>query len=1360
MSNIIDLLKTINKDSNINDIIKKFNSENKINSQSNQGNIYEKLWDIIIKTGFSEFTNNNFIHYNGNINQPSTLEEISNLENYFKKTKIFSKNTGGSSDITIRKKNGTWIFISSKYPKTKENIKEQKNIKYFEIQDILAVIESNKNFYGNDYEIYLLVHDKSIVKGIFDRSQSTNKHINKSLKGMFDLNDLIKCFNVFLQYYDCKINNINKLFGNKLLPLIPRFHQRFTTIKILKLIEEGYKQFLYGWKCRAGKTYGIGYLLSQFYKQYKIINVLIITPAPTETISQFTEDLFHKYIDFTNINIYEIKKGSQLKNVMFSNKSNNIIICSKQLLDKYINDNKIINIIDLNLNFIIFDENHNGGTTKKSSDILTTYSKQNTVKIYLTATYNKSLYEWNISDNCQFYWDIEDEQFCKKRNTINLEKKHGSIVNKILNDSNLENELSSYDKMPDLELITTMMDSYRYQLIKNKIKDTKYGFSMETLFSLNKNQTNFNYPNEVQQILSYISGSNKEQDYPNGDKSIFNRIKTISNNKNSRTILNNNNFTSQLWFLPFGIGMNIDKVSSCLEKLMMNDTIISKYKILIINSKKEYKLKNLKKEIKLEEKLAKKNNKDGLIILAGNQCSLGITLPLVDCVFLLNNTMSSDRIFQMMYRCMSESSDGSKKCGFVVDLNLSRVLNTILDYNVHHKNMNIEDKIKYIIEYNLINIDSDYFESKDNKTDIINKILEIWKNDPINYFKNLLRKVEQTIIELDTNDQKILNQSFSSSNASNKINIDIKFDEDNSQEIENGKDKKINTEKNTKDEEEINEIKEKEISFTKDILPFIIPLSCILTINDSNKDFIEILDTISKNKELTDVFEDQSFIWWNKKDIIKIINNMIKKYVKKNSDTYNIVIQFKMSLKSLIDKPKELLEYIDSCLKPKDIEKKKYGEVFTPMNLVNEMLDKLDEYYKKENNKSIFCEKDFKWFDPANGMGNFPIAVYMKLMKGLKSIIKDEKERKKHILENMLYMSELNKKNVFICRQIFDINNEYKLNLYQGDSLKLDTNKEWKIKEFDVIMGNPPYNRGGIRSHTGKQLGDKGVKNETIWPLFISKYIKQIKKNGFLIFINPLSWLKKSHSIHNLLLENHIIWLKLWDNIKSLATINGKIPLSIYIMVNKSNVNKNKTRIISEIQSKKLETKSYEYLNKDISIPLAYHSIFNKILQYISKNKLELVYNTKTIKGEGKKYKLPDNYKIKDMLCIDTYTIKEGIMIKKSKETHPDMDKKKLIIANKSSFKGIFIDDGKLGLCGNHKFYILGNNLNKLQKIFNYKIINIVCHYTKYGQDFLDNEAFNYIPDVRKLKKDINEKDFYKLIELTEDEIKSISNSK
>ena len=49
---------------------------------------------------------------------------------------------------------------------------------------------------------------------------------------------------------------------------------------------------------------------------------------------------------------------------------------------------------------------------------------------------------------------------------------------------------------------------------------------------------------------------------------------------------------------------------------------------------------------------------------------------------------------------------------------------------------------------------------------------------------------------------------------------------------------------------------------------------------------------------------------------------------------------------------------------------------------------------------------------------------------------------------------------------------------YEGDTLELNIVDVWGIKpnRFDVILGNPPYNKGGIRSHTGKQLGKK---NET-----------------------------------------------------------------------------------------------------------------------------------------------------------------------------------------------------------------------------------------------------------------------------------------
>ena len=1358
--NGIELFEGIKQVSTFTELLQSVNGKTKAETQSKRGNLIEKLWDYVIKFGFvAILSNDEYDHYEGNINT-CKLKKVDNLEIYLQKMLIFSKGKGGSSDITLKHKlTGKWVFMSSKF--YLDDIK--KSIDNYDVEKILAITKQHAHKY-KEYDIYLLVNNKKKVLDIISSCQSTNNYIKENIHHILDLSDLEIGFqNLKHAIQDISIDDVNSIFCNTKIPLELRFHQDMITSKQMEKIDEGEKDLLLGAKARSGKTYCVGGLFVKYHKKYVSLNALIITPAPTETLSQFTDDLFRKFRDFIGINIVEIKKGSDFDGIVLH--ENNIIIVSKQLLDEYVFEKKVEVIMQLNLDFIVFDENHFHGTTQMSKNILQSYSSQKTIKLYLTATYAKPLCEWNIPLDCQFYWDIEDEQLCKKRNIQGLVEKHGDDVLLFLTEENKETKLSVYDKMPDLELITNIMDRKRYEVIKERIKDTSYGFSNSTLLS-------GNFPSEVDTMLAYITGSNKEEDYPKKDLSIFGRIKRKCIKSNSRTKLNNGDFTSQLWFLPFGVNMTINKVSEHLKDRMSKNSILKNYEIKIVNSKKEYKLKDIKEEIKNWELKAKEEGKDGLILLAGNQLTLGITLPFVDIVFLFNDIVSSDKIIQMMYRCMTESmnnaendkiNSGRKRMGFVVDLNISRVLNTLLDYNVYKKDLNVEQKITYLVENNLINIDSDLFESKENKTKLVEKLLHIWKADPINNLKILLRKIEENIIDLDTKDQKMLNQYFTSSVGDEKVNVKVQFDEESDEPLPDGKEiikdgggGDDDTEEKTDDEQDTQNAN---ISLTKDVLPFILPLNCILTINTEDRDILEMLNVIKSSPSLLSVFNDQSFIWWNKKDIIKLIEKIVEKYIKKNSSIYNIAIQFKMSLQSLIDKPQELLELIDSCLKPKQKEKQENGEVFTPMCLVFEMLDNLDKHYIKEHGQSIFTEITFKWFDPASGMGNFPIAVYLKLMEGLKTQIPNDEERKKHIIENMLYMSELNKKNVFICHQIFNVNSQYKLNLYEGDTLELDVVSEWEValNSFDVILGNPPYNKGGIRSHTGKQLGEK---NETIWTKFIEKSFEWLKADGFLAFINPLSWLKKSHSLHNDMLEKHIVWLKLWDDSQSKGSINADIPISLYVLQNTLNVQNKKTEIISEIKRKKLTTTSFEYLNKNYSIPLAFHSIFDKLIQFIEKHNCSLEYKTKTIKSSGTKAKIPTEYTLEDMWAIDTYTLKEGILVKKATEQHPDANKRKLIIANKRGFKGAFIDEGKLSLTGNHKFYILGDNLELIKKIMDFNISVVISDYPKYGQSFLDSEAFKYLPDIRKLGiADITEDEFYKLIGLTHQEINQIKKS-
>ena len=60
---------------------------------------------------------------------------------------------------------------------------------------------------------------------------------------------------------------------------------------------------------------------------------------------------------------------------------------------------------------------------------------------------------------------------------------------------------------------------------------------------------------------------------------------------------------------------------------------------------------------------------------------------------------------------------------------------------------------------------------------------------------------------------------------------------------------------------------------------------------------------------------------------------------------------------------------------------------------------------------NVWSNPELKWLDPANGIGNFPICVYYRLMRGLKDVdgYTDTATRSRHIITKMLYMIELEK---------------------------------------------------------------------------------------------------------------------------------------------------------------------------------------------------------------------------------------------------------------------------------------------------------------------------------------------------------------
>jgi hypothetical protein len=186
-----------------------------------------------------------------------------------------------------------------------------------------------------------------------------------------------------------------------------------------------------------------------------------------------------------------------------------------------------------------------------------------------------------------------------------------------------------------------------------------------------------------------------------------------------------------------------------------------------------------------------------------------------------------------------------------------------------------------------------------------------------------------------------------------------------------------------------------------------------------------------------------------------------------------------------------LREYV----KVGEVEKKTLGEVMTPISLVEEMLDKLPA--------DVWSNPNLKWLDSCNGVGIFPSVVVKRLMDGLVDFEANEELRYKHIVENMLYVGELQPKNMFLFLCSFDPKDEYDMNIYTGSFLDeaFDNHMKdvWGIEKFDVIVGNPPYQ--DFQNATGKRGG-----GNSLWDKFINKYLDVLVDNGYLVAVHPSGW--------------------------------------------------------------------------------------------------------------------------------------------------------------------------------------------------------------------------------------------------------------
>jgi hypothetical protein len=1128
----------------------------------------------------------------GNFNLRTIKKIKSKKDIFYKDDKLISlKDKGDSSDLTgISKINKKEILVTTSKNLNKNNVGKL---------DIDKILTNFRQYQDDGYvlKLCIVIRNKNDYEKMYDNIEKTNKKLKDQMKNiiLIDWNDLIESFHIFKKIYeDVKFKDLLKI---KYEPLCLKMHQELGVKKTIDMKNNKVDKILWGHIQRSGKSYIIAGSIIDDSKNKDKCNYFVITTAPNETIQQQSKVFNCSQLEDFNIIILDGKnKKPKIKD-------KNIILCSKQFLQTKINKTKnILWLKKMIFEMRFIDESHNGGTTELAKKTLDYYGK-NTFTVQITATYSKPINDYNIPKENWILWDLEDIQLCKdihsKENLNKLINKHGAEMKKIISKYSVDNIVYEYEKYPDLHILTDKINDKTKNIILERSKDNDYGWSTESCFLLKQRVKDNNimyidkFQNEKENLKLWYKIFGKYDDYGIADKKysdkivFMERIKNICKNANinSRFIGEGYYEKNPMIIMVFLPQNNIDMISRATKTLLEKNDVVPNYNIISINSKTTNDPKNL---IEDERVKAKSENKNGVIVLSGRQCSLGVSINDCDIVILLNDSMSFDMIYQMMFRCMTEGKN--KKCGFVIDLNIQRVIETsIINYaSIVKPNYHPKESSKYILNEKLINLNIDHWSpSFGNSIKKIEKLTEniydIYSSNTERALRQFLNRLKFKDIKLSIDDQISINNIFKINISSkNKKKKNILNDDNIKKGIEK---KKIEIEDSLDKKDKLNDENNENNKINyMDILKHVIPLICLLTIHNEDTSFIKMFKYIENNKYINDILLNQIKSWWGKKieiGSIESIINIYKKYMDDDKETKQIIRTVKELFIKSKRKPKELSKLIDKYLIPQELEKKTNAEVSTPHKLRQEMLDKMPDKF--------WISKQ-KVFEPCSGKGGFLIDIVDRFMEGLKDKYKNEKKRYKIIVEKCLYFSDINPTNIFVCKMLLDPNDEYKLNYNEGNTLELDIEDKWCLDGFDAVIGNPPYNSSG---NTGT--------GNTVWQHFVKQSLENwLLKDGYLLYVHPPSWRKPCYNksqlngLFQLMTHNNIMkFLSIHNISDGKKTFNCGTKYDWYLIKHKKN-KKEKTLISDE------NNVNYEIILNTIDwLP---NSNIDNILKIISSN--------------------------------------------------------------------------------------------------------------------------------------------------------------
>jgi len=1065
-----------------------------------------------------------------------TIKELKSIEEIFE-NKIRAVGDGACDFTAINRESKSILGTTSKY-KRKFTAKEldldglvlglTRRYSEYNKKQICVVIPSRDDF------VTMQNRMRDSTSSRFEPTASDDEHfIHDAI--VIDHDDLEAAFNKF---------KLHKFKTTKKTSELKGVHQEFTVWKNIKMKKMGEKCVLYAHMPRSGKTH----MMVGSFKADHGSNYLVITTAPNETVGQYKKACKGNGYNVTRL-------GAKTKPIT---EGKNIILVSKQFLDRH---DDIDWLKDLQIDMAFVDEGHYGGTTELAQDSLRLYAPD-AFTVFMSATPDKIKYAYDIPESNIIRWDQEDIKLCQNINNpqsrIRLEEKYGPDFIEILNTFSDHQIKNKYLEYPDMHILTqSLTDDVKTEII-TETEGTSYGISNTAILSMTTDKKNFQEPVQVMERIAFpifgkLGKYTPDPKYPNP---YMKRIADTCKNSQSRYIGDRSGKVKVvLAFLPPN---NINQTSEALINLLMNagdlgydKRFSDQYIVVSINSKKSGKPKDI---IKNAVKQANNEEKD-VLVLSGKQCHMAATIKECDIVLLLNDITSYDMIKQMMYRSMSPQPN--KKFGFVVDLSLERVLDTVVSEfasNLYNCSMSRKEALKYILLAKIVNINADtWIYNSGDHHEQITKIAEKLDNLYIsNGYHSILRNMNRLADAcFELSNEQALRLGLVSMKSNETVKIAGK---DLVETIQDGIERKNYEHADNVSESEPTVIEKKE-NFI-DILRFIIPFFSFITSHHEESSFLGMCNIIENDQELKKICIDHiSTLALKGISSNTILKNLVDVYTELGMSDAVELNKTISNVKELVFKNRndrhQMSKLLDEILLVHKNEKKMNAEIATPKELRVQMVDKVPESFWKNPSHKVL--------ESSVGKIGFLNEIIDKFMVGLESVIPYANERYKHIVEKCVYFSDKNQCNIHIVKAILDPENAYKLNINVGDTVDDDMKffnglgEALPPNDFDLVIQNPPYNDSS---------GNKGA-NHTLWDKFTIKAIESwLKPGGYLVAVHPGNWRQGNSEVFPLFKEKQLCYLEIHNSTDGQKTFKCGTSYDWYILENTSRYTK--TAVVGE----------------------------------------------------------------------------------------------------------------------------------------------------------------------------------------------------